>query len=213
MLFERKDRLLFIGDSITDSNRNYDAMPAGWSSWGDGYVNLLNAYTTALLPEQELMIVNRGNSGDTIVDLEARWQADALGFGADWVTVMIGVNDVWRHFDGRFAQVPLVSEAVFEATYRRLIEETLPTVKGMILLSPFMAESNLADPMRQHVDAFRMIIEKVAKEYGLLYGNVQNKIDEFLRHQSSYVLSSDRVHPSLVGHLLIAQTWLEAVGI
>lgn len=213
MLFERKDRLLFMGDSITDSNRNYDAMPAGWSSWGDGYVNLLNAYTTALLPEQELMLVNRGNSGDTIVDLEARWQVDGLSFGADWITVMIGINDVWRHFDGTFAQVPLVSIADFEASYRRILEQTLPMVKGMILLSPFMVESYVDDAMRQQVDAYRGVVEKLAEEYQLPYGNVQAKVDEFLRHQSSYVLSSDRVHPSLAGHLLIAQTWLETVGI
>lgn len=212
-LFDKGDRLLFMGDSITDSNRLYEAMPAGWGSWGDGYVNLLNAYTTALLPEEELMVVNRGVSGNTIVDLEQRWSADALAFNADWITVMIGVNDVWRHFDGTFAQVPLVSIAEFEACYRRLLDQTLPTVKGMILLSPFMVESSLEDAMRQRVDAYRGVVEKLAEEYQLSYGNVQAKVDEFLHHQSSYVLSSDRVHPSLAGHLLIAQTWLETVGI
>jgi len=53
MIVDKKDRLLFMGDSITDSNRNYQAIPAGWSSWGDGYVHLINAYTTALLPQME----------------------------------------------------------------------------------------------------------------------------------------------------------------
>lgn len=213
LLFKKGERLLFMGDSITDSNRQYDAMPAGWSSWGDGYVNLLNAYTTALLPAEELMLVNRGVSGDTIVDLKKRWAVDALEFKADWITIMIGVNDVWRHFDGAFAQVPLVSLSEFEACYRCLLEQTLSTVKGMILLSPFMVESHLADPIRQKVDAYREVVEKLALEYDLPYGNVQAKVDEFLRHQSSYVLSGDRVHPSLAGHLLIAQTWLETVEI
>ena len=67
---------------------------------GDGYVHLINAYTTALLPQMELMIVNRGVSGDTVVDLKKRWKDDVLAFHPDWVTIMIGVNDVWRHFDG-----------------------------------------------------------------------------------------------------------------
>lgn len=213
MLFEKKDRLLFMGDSITDSGRNYDAMPAGWSSWGDGYVNLLNAYTTALLPETELMVVNRGVSGNTIVDMAARWQTDALDFQADWITIMIGVNDVWRHYDGTFPQVVQVDAGQFEQVYRELIEVTLPKVKGIILLSPFMVEGRLDDPMRQQVDQYRAIVEKLAADYQLPYGNVQAKVDEFLQHQSSYVLSSDRVHPSLAGHLLIAQAWLEATGI
>lgn len=213
MLFEKKDRLLFMGDSITDSGRNYDAMPAGWSSWGDGYVNLLNAYTTALLPETELMVVNRGVSGNTVVDMAARWQTDVLDFQADWVTIMIGVNDVWRHYDGTFPQVVQVDADQFEQVYRELIEVTLPKVKGIILLSPFMVEGRLDDPMRQQVDQYRAIVEKLAADYQLPYGNVQAKVDEFLQHQSSYVLSSDRVHPSLAGHLLIAQAWLEATGI
>ncbi len=29
-----KKIVCFYGDSITDSNRNYQAIPAGWSSWG-----------------------------------------------------------------------------------------------------------------------------------------------------------------------------------
>ncbi len=61
---------------------------------GDGYVHLINAYTTALLPQMELMIVTRGVSGDTVVDLKKRWKDDVLAFHPDWVTIMIGVNDV-----------------------------------------------------------------------------------------------------------------------
>ena len=213
MMIEKKDRILFVGDSITDSNRNYEAIPAGWSSWGDGYVNLINAYTTALLPREELMIVNRGISGDTILDLKKRWQVDVLDFKPDWLTIMIGVNDVWRHFDGTFAQTPLVSLDRFESELQTLIERTLPHVKGIILLSPFMVEQNEKDPVREMLSGYQQVIQTLAETFGLPYGNVQEKIDDFLRHQSSYVLSSDRVHPSLAGHVLIAKTWLETTGI
>lgn len=213
MRIDKNDRLLFVGDSITDSNRNYDAIPAGWSSWGDGYVNLINAYTTALLPQKELMIVNRGVSGDTVRDLKKRWQADVLDFQADWVTIMIGVNDVWRHFDGTFTQTKLVSLERFEKELRELITRTLPNVKGIILLSPFMVEHNQNDPVREKLGHYQQVVAHLAEEFSLPHGNVQEKIDAFLCYQSSYVLSSDRVHPSLAGHLLIAQTWLETVGI
>ncbi|MEB6062324.1 SGNH/GDSL hydrolase family protein [Enterococcus gallinarum] len=211
MLMSKKDRLLFVGDSITDSNRNREAIPAGWSSWGDGYVNLINAYTTALLPNQELMVVNRGNSGDTIIELEQRWQTDVLDFQPDWVTIMIGINDVWRHFDGVFSQAPLVDESQFEQVYRSLIEQTISQVKGLILLSPFMVEQNKQDPMRNHLTKYQEVVQRLAQEYQLLYGDVQQEVDRFLIQQSSYVISSDRVHPSLAGHVLIAKTWLETV--
>ncbi|MGJ0994340.1 SGNH/GDSL hydrolase family protein [Enterococcus casseliflavus] len=196
MIVDKKDRLLFMGDSITDSNRNYQAIPAGWSSWGDGYVNLINAYTTALLPQMELMIVNRGVSGDTVVDLKKRWK-----------------DDVWRHFDGTFAQTELVGIERFESELRDLIEQTLSNVKGMILLSPFMVEANKEDPLRKMLANYQQVLAKVAQEYGILLGDTQEKFDDFLLYQSSYVLSSDRVHPSTAGHVLIAKTWLETVGI
>lgn len=196
MIVDKKDRLLFMGDSITDSNRNYQAIPAGWSSWGDGYVHLINAYTTALLPQMELMIVNRGVSGDTVVDLKKRWK-----------------DDVWRHFDGTFAQTELVGIERFESELRDLIEQTLPNVKGMILLSPFMVEANKEDPLRKMLANYQQVLAKVAQEYGILLGDTQEKFDDFLLYQSSYVLSSDRVHPSTAGHVLIAKTWLETVGI
>lgn len=213
MLFEKNDRIIFIGDSITDSGRNYDAKPATWSSWGDGYVNVINGYTTALLPEKQLMIVNKGISGDTILDLQRRFEQDVLDFKPDFVTIKIGVNDVWRHFDGVFCQDEMVSVEQFEEVYRTLIEQTLLHVKGIILLSPFMVEANTEDPMRKMVDKYRNVVEKLASEFDLPYGNIQEKIDEYLKHQSSYVLSSDRVHPSLAGHMIIAKTWMETTGI
>lgn len=213
MNINKNSRIVFIGDSITDSNRNYEAIPAGWSSFGDGYVNLINAYTTALLPDKEYMVVNKGISGDTIVDLKSRWQQDVLDFKPDIVTIMIGINDVWRHFDGTFCQNDFVNPVLFEQTYRELIEETLAKNIKVVLMSPFMVEENRKNPMRLMVDEYRLIVQKLSQEYRLVSGDVQNEIDQFLKHQSSYVLSSDRVHVSLAGHLLIAKEWLEVTKI
>ena len=105
MLLQEGTRLVMIGDSITDCNRAYDAMPAGWGSFGDGYVNLVNACLTGLAPEQKVMVINKGISGNTILDLQSRWDEDVLALKPDWVSIMIGVNDAWRHFDGVLSQV------------------------------------------------------------------------------------------------------------
>lgn len=101
----------------------------------------------------------------------------------------------------------------FESELRDLIAQTLPSVKGMILLTPFMVEANKEDPLRKMLTNYQHVLAKVAQEYGILLGDTQEKFDDFLLYQSSYVLSSDRVHPSTAGHVLIAKTWLETVGI
>lgn len=211
-MFEKKARIVFVGDSITDSGRNYEAAPAGWSSWGDGYVNLINAYTTAVHPEKELMVVNQGISGNRITDLQERW-GEVLALQPDYLTIMIGINDAWRHFDGTFMQQEQVSLPLFEEIYEELINQSLAINTKVILMSAFMIEANQGDSMKQMVLQYNQVTKKLAEKYQLLYVDIQEELDAFTEVQSSYVLSADRVHPSLAGHLIIAKTWLQAVGL
>lgn len=213
MKLTKNDRLVFIGDSITDSNRNYEALPARWSSWGDGYVQVINSYTTAFHPGLELMVINQGISGNRVRDLAARWQTDVLALQPDWVSIMVGVNDVSRHFDGIFYQEDQVAPKEFEATLSQLVEQTQPKVKGLFLLSAFLLTPEKADPMRQMIDQYNALTKKVAEKYDVVYVDVQSEMDKYMAVQSGYYLSIDRVHPSLAGHLLIAKAWLSAAGL
>lgn len=213
MIFNKNDRLLFVGDSITDSNRNYEALPARWSSWGDGYVQVINSYTTAFYPELELMVINRGVSGNRVRDLATRWQSDVLDLEPDWVSIMIGVNDVCRHFDGIFYQESQVSPVEFENTLSQLVQQTLLQTKGVFLLSAFLLTPEKSDPMRQMLEEYNQLTKKVAEQYGVIYIDVQEEMDKFMEVQSGYYLSIDRVHPSLAGHFLIAKAWLTQVNL
>ena len=60
------------------------------------------ALLAAHRPEITLRIINTGSSGNRVTDLADRWEEDVLNFQPDWVSVMIGINDVWRHFDRPF---------------------------------------------------------------------------------------------------------------
>jgi len=201
-----------IGDSITDSGRSYDAVPAGWGSYGDGHVALINACLTGLAPEKQIMVINKGVNGNTITDLKKRWQKDVLDMRPDWVSIMIGINDVWRQFDAVLQQIEMVDETVFEDTYEELIEMTLPKVKGIIILSPFMIEPNTSDDMRKMLDIYGGIARKTALKHNLIYVDVQKKIDVFMESLSPYILSSDRVHPNLPGHMIIAKAFLDGIA-
>lgn len=210
--FEKNSRIVFCGDSVTDVNRDYKAIPAGWGSFGDGYVNLVHALLTAVYPDRELMIMNEGVSGDDIKLMAARWDRDVLDMKPDYVSVMIGINDVWRHFDGPFRQADLVSLDEFEHTYEDLMGRTEPRVKGLIVMSPFMIEPKRDDLMRAMVDRYADVARQVADRHGATYVDVQAAMDHFLEKQSSYILSMDRCHPGIEGHMLVARTWLQAVG-
>src|SRR5215211_5094424 len=92
-------KLVMIGDSITDCER---ARPVGeglFDALGRGYVSYMDAFLGAVYPERGIRIVNMGISGNTVRDLKGRWETDVLALKPDWVSLMIGINDVWRQFD------------------------------------------------------------------------------------------------------------------
>ena len=152
MLFQRNDTVLFIGDSITDYNR---ARPVGEglnNAWGTSYAAMASSLLCAMYPELHLRMINMGISGNQVRDLDKRWQTDVLDLKPDWVVVLIGINDVWRQFDSPSQPELHVPPEEYRATYQRLLEQTLPTVKGMVLLTPYFMEPNQADPMRARMD-------------------------------------------------------------
>ena len=74
-------RILFQGDSITDGNRGRSADPN--HILGHGYVFIIAAKYGAAFPDLKLDFLNRGVSGNTVLDLEKRWQKDALDLKPD----------------------------------------------------------------------------------------------------------------------------------
>src|SRR5271157_4920077 len=84
-------RILFQGDSITDGNRGRSADPN--HILGHGYVFIIAAKFGAAFPEARLEFLNRGVSGNTVLDLERRWQKDAIDLKPDVLSILIGVND------------------------------------------------------------------------------------------------------------------------
>lgn len=207
----KRDRFLFIGDSITDSNRNYHEPVGHFNSLGDGYVKLISSYLTAFQPENEFEVINKGINGNRIIDLKKRWDEDVLEVRPDWVSIMIGVNDVWRQFDSVFWQEYQVGKQLFKETYMNLIQQTLPEVKGIFLMSGFMIESNDEDPMKKRLLEYNQITKEIANLYQIKFIDMQTTIDHFLQYQSSYILSHDRIHPTQSGHMMIVKNWLKTI--
>jgi lysophospholipase L1-like esterase len=206
MIFQPEQKLLFIGDSITDCGRRYEHPPLG-----SGYVYQVYLWLSAAHPELRLEVVNRGVSGDTIRDLARRWVMDALRPRPDWLFVMIGVNDVWRQVAGLLHEA--VSVAEYEATYRRLLEQMpRPDQGGLVLMEPFLVGSNRSDPFRQQLDDYRAAVRRLAADYGALLVQTQAAFDRALNDQPPRYWAEDGVHPTPAGHTLIAHELLRTCG-
>lgn len=212
MLIQSGQKLLFIGDSITDAGR---ARPVGeglGDAVGTGYVGMVDGLLNAAYPERSIRVVNMGVGGNTIRDLDARWPTDVFDQHPDWVAVMIGANDVWRQFDcqrQRDWHIPLEEYA---ATYERLITATLPRVKGLLLVTPYYIEANRGDAMRARMDQFGDIVRRLAGHYGLPLADAQAAVDAQLRVHYPSVFGWDRVHPNHLMKMVLARTVVDALG-
>lgn len=204
--FQHRQNLLFIGDSITDCGRREDA-----ARLGNGYVWILHNFLRARYPELELTISNRGVSGDTTRHLAARWQKDVIDRQPDWLSVGIGINDVWRAFgDNLNEAVPLPE---YEATLRRLLDwALLETPARLILIEPYMIEPDQSRPMRREMDRYGSVVRRLAGDYGALLVPAQAAFDRVLKHTSPGDWSDDQIHPNAAGHTVIAVEFLRAVG-
>jgi lysophospholipase L1-like esterase len=209
---EKGQKLLFIGDSITDCDRARPVGEGHGNALGYGYVAFVNALLQAVYPDLGVRVVNMGISGNTVRDLKARWRQDVLDQKPDWLSVMIGINDVWRQYDSPFIKEWHVHIDEYEQTLRELVRGTKASVPNIVLMTPFYLESNRQDEMRATMDRYGEVVRKVAEDNGCLFVDTQAAFDRVLAELYSATLAWDRVHPSAAGHMVLARAFLRAVG-
>jgi lysophospholipase L1-like esterase len=188
--------IVFAGDSVTDCGRRDDP-----ELLGDGYVrNLFDD-----LGPQRPRIVNVGISGNRAVDLEARWPTDVLAHQADLVSVLIGINDTWRRYDG---DDPTSTED-FEASYRALLE---PLQAKLVLIEPFLlAVKDEQLTWREDLDPKIEVVRRLAAEYDAILVPADVEFTRQAALVGATTLADDGVHPTAAGHRLLADLWRRTV--
>ncbi|MFW5713280.1 MAG: SGNH/GDSL hydrolase family protein [Brevefilum sp.] len=207
LIFRARETIEFIGDSITDCGRKNSQT----LRLGEGYVRLIHDLLQAGYPELQLKIVNQGISGDRVTDLKSRWKPDVIDSNPDWLFIYIGVNDVWRFFEGN--QKEAVSLRHFKDIYSQLIIDTQINSKAKLrLVAPFLAENNTEDPFLKKLAQYQKAVDNLAEDFKLKAIHLQPAFDWAMLSQPAPFWTTDRVHPTREGHMLIALTILRACG-
>ncbi len=191
-------RILFQGDSITDGNRGRSADPN--HILGHGYVFIIAAKYGAAFPDLKLDFINRGVSGNTVLDLEKRWQKDTLDLKPDVLSILIGVNDSGRG----------VKLDQYEQVYDKLLIQAKaanPKLK-LVLCTPFVKPTGkISEDIRKRQE----IVARLAKKHGAALVQFQPVFDEAAKRAPADYWIWDNVHPTYRGHQLMSDEWERVV--
>ena len=207
--FQDGQRVLFIGDSITDcKRRELPYSPLGW-----GYVHFAANFLLARRPDLHLNIENRGIGGDTTRALLFRWDMDCIKLAPDIVCLMIGINDLWYKFGESIeSQRMYVEPGEYENNVRTLLACTRSECGSqLILMEPFMFCDNADNPMLDELPIYIEIVHKLADEFEALLVPVHTNYTNLAAKRSAEQWADDTVHPYEWAHAWIAQQWLDAV--
>ena len=208
MILEHMDRIVFAGDSITDMGR---AKPLGeglFDNVGHSYVRIVENMLSTWYPEIMIRVTNAGISGNTSRDLLNRFQKDVIDLKPDWVSICIGINDVWRQFDSPAIPDSHVLPEEYEANVEKMILSVKSQVKGIFLMTPYYMELNQADWMRKRMNEYGAVCKRLAEKHNCIFIDLQNMFDTYFMYRHSSYIAWDRVHPNQIGATLIARAFL-----
>lgn len=206
-------RILFQGDSITDCSRKRE----DFYGIGNGYPNMVKGSLGMDCPG-EYEFINRGISGNRIVDLYARIKIDFINLKPDYASIYVGVNDAWHEINKQNG----VDTAKFEKIYTMLIDEVqaaCPETK-LMLIAPYVLEGTATcntEEIPDRLERFQKdvaekvaVVKNLAQKYGLPLVELQPAFDEACTKAPADYWAKDGVHPTPCGHELIKRLWLKA---
>lgn len=205
------DTILFIGDSITDCGRSGPDAPLG-----NGYVSIFSELMTARHPERNIRYINKGISGETILDLQNRWHDDVLRQRPDQLVIKIGINDLHRFMNN----VP--DAAVPPDRYAAVFDELLALTQAelgcpILLLTPFYISTDTQRSGHRKtvldlLPAYLETVERMAEKYDTGLVNLHDAFQKQLAFRDSDYFCPEPVHPYRSGHLLMALAVLDALS-
>lgn len=197
-LLEDGHKIVFVGDSIT-------AAP-------DGYVKVVEHMLSAIAPGLRLTYVNSGIPGNKVTDILDRIGETVIAHDPDWITLSIGINDVWHGINGvpveRFT--PLYDEVV-----TRLQKQT---VARIALFTTTVIGEDLESEANQKLVPYNDFIRETAGKRKALLVPMNEEFHRAISARRKVAdgeelrFTTDGVHMNPIGDLLMAMTLLRAWG-
>lgn len=192
--------LVCLGDSITQAD--------------PGYVSLLAALIAAKYPDRAIHVVNAGIGGHKAPDMRARLRQDVIAHRPDWVTINVGINDVWHGLDGG-------GNGVSVDVYERDVEQMVETLQAeaaaqIVLVTPTVIGEDPEEPANKALGHYVATMEQIARRRGTRLAPAHADFLLTLRAGQAaapdFKMTTDGVHLNPIGNARLALTILETLG-
>ena len=196
-------KIVFCGDSITDSGRDRSD-PA---SLGNGYVAILHEKLKNLYEDIAFTFVNAGVSGDRAADVEKRVDADVVAQAPDIAVLLVGINDTWRREDP-FA--PFDSEG-FAAAYEGILSKIKGCGAKLIVVEPFLFDVPDKKRFRRVFNEELAVILALAAKYADAFVPLDEMFAGVSQSVGIAAYSADGIHPTHRASRLIADNVIKKI--
>lgn len=194
------NRLLCLGDSITDCGRLFFQPPLG-----NGYVQMLSEKLASL--GKNWQITNCGVDGFTLSRLLENVDQRYLPLQPDIITILIGINDVALMMNTRrTASQQTEMLRTFLQNYEKLLQLLQAPGRCLVLMKPFIfpfpAEFQTWQP---HVEAMSEGIAALAERFRLPCLSLQPLFDQSAQKYGLDFVTTDGVHLTMEGQKILTE--------
>ncbi|HET6723063.1 MAG TPA: GDSL-type esterase/lipase family protein [Chitinophagaceae bacterium] len=193
---QKKTRIIFFGDSITQAGVN-----AG------GYIMRIDSMCKGEGKADSYEFIGAGIGGNKVYDLYLRIENDVLARDPDVVVIYVGVNDVWHKSSSGTG----TDADKFEKFYQAIIDKLKAKNIRIILCTPAAIgeKTDFSNPQDGDMNEYSNIIRQIAKKNELRIVDLRKAfLDYNVKNNSENkdrgILTTDRVHLNAKGNQLVA---------
>jgi lysophospholipase L1-like esterase len=194
------DKIVAIGDSITA---------------GGGYLRDIDAVLAQQYPDLKIPnVVNKGIGGQKAEDLIKRFDKDVVQLKPAFVTISIGINDVWHRLKNPHDEKIL---ATYKENVGKMVDAAQKAGIKVILLTPTVIQEDASAEgnkrLVMYVEAEKQIAAEKKCQLVDLHAMFLAALKQKPADQKGNWLTGDGVHMKPLGDGIMATGVLRALGI
>ena len=202
----KRIKLLFQGDSITDAGRD----KRNYYDLGNGYPKFAASIIAEKYADTSFEFINLGISGNRTGQLFDRFYSDGIALQPDIISILIGINDIWHRCPPNYI---LTTDEQIALNYREILKRIKrETNAKIVILSPYVLDSEDKEPMKKELSTVLPIIRELADEFADAYVPLDELFEKAMETQPEpRYYSADGVHPNENGAKFIAEHYALAI--